>query len=199
MALCSLSTGSRVTAVLADGAQHQRAGHHHHFLVGEGDVAAGLDGRERRPKPDGAHQRGDAQIRGVRRDRPQARLAALDGERFAEAGAQRLGVRGLARTDTRSGRKRSIWPHSLSTLRPAASATARKRSGAPAITSRVCSPTLPVLPRMETRFTNAPRDRPGRAPRPPLPSGPDSRAGACASRAASICALVLPKRRSRDW
>jgi hypothetical protein len=50
-------------ALVPDFPQHQRARHHHHLLVGEGDVAAGADRREGRTQPHCSHQPRHHQLR----------------------------------------------------------------------------------------------------------------------------------------
>jgi hypothetical protein len=61
-----------------DLAQHQRARHHHHLLVGEGDVAAGADGGEGRTQPHRSHESGDHQVRRLGRSGLEAFLSCAN-------------------------------------------------------------------------------------------------------------------------
>jgi len=57
--------------VRLDFAQHESAGHHHHFFVGERDVTSRSDGSEGRRKTHCTDQGGDHEIRGILGDRLQ--------------------------------------------------------------------------------------------------------------------------------
>ena len=62
MALCSLSSGKRLTPAAPRRRPHQLAGDHQHFLVRQRDVLARLDRRQRRHQPERTDQRGDHEL-----------------------------------------------------------------------------------------------------------------------------------------
>ena len=159
MALCSLSTGRIGNAASPCGLRHDAARHDQHFLVGEGDGLARLDGREhrfqgRRPGRGAEHQV-DVGVRGHRHEPfdtvPGAAMRPRHGWRRRAASRPRR--RG-------HGRERGAG-----TARPAPRTARRsvRRRGRPPRAGRRCASTTdsalrpmePVEPRMAMRFTSS--------------------------------------------
>ena len=122
-------------------------GHHEHLLVGERDAPSGAERGQGRAQADGADEPRDDHVGRVARDgleRVRARARSRRLRRRPPRGVRRRRPRRPPRR-ARAGSAPPA-PRASPTLRPAASASTRKRSGNWAATARVCSPIEPVLP-----------------------------------------------------
>ena len=138
---------------------HEAAGHHEHFLVGEGDGLAGVDGGEhglegrRCPTRRRARGRRRAASRPSRGRRRRRRSAA---GRWPTAATSRASASSVA-IETAAGRCFATAGARASALVAAARPTIRTRSGCASATESALVPIEPVEPRIATRIMRASR------------------------------------------
>ena len=103
-ALCSLSTGKDRDPAAARGLDHQAARHDQHFLVGQGDRLAGVDGGKRRLQRRRPRRRAEDDVhRGMGGHRGQPARAPAGGDGLRQALPLQLGER-LRRRQRDDGR-----------------------------------------------------------------------------------------------